>query len=81
MWIWVLMLGLFIAVCSLIIATGIKSLNELEIERHDALMAKLDELEKILSKIEYGESGNYKNILDTYCMVKTIKDELYSKNK
>ena len=81
MWIWVLMLGLFIGGCAWVIATGIKSLNELEIERHDALMAKLGELEKILSKIEYGESGNYKNILDTYYMVQTIKNELNSKNK
>ena len=76
MWIWVLMLGLFIGGCSWAIATGIKSLNDLENERHDALMAKLDEVENILSKIEYGESGNYKNILDTYYMVKTIKNEL-----
>ncbi len=81
MWIWILMLGLFIGACSWVIATGIKGLNELEIERHDALMAKLGELENILSKIEYGESSNYKNILDIYYNVQTIKNELNSKNR
>lgn len=48
--IWVLMLGLFISACTWVIATGIKALNELDNERHYALMAKLDELENILSK-------------------------------
>lgn len=61
MWIWVLMLGLFISACALVIATLIKGLNELENERHYALMAKLGELENILRKIENVESGNYKN--------------------
>lgn len=61
MWICILLLGLFISACTWVIATGIKALNELANERHYALIAKLDELEDILSKIEYGESGNYKN--------------------
>ena len=78
MWIWILMLGLFVGACTWVIIMLIKSLDKLENERHDALMAKLGELENMWSKIEYGVSGNYKNILDTYCMVKTIKDELYS---
>lgn len=50
MWICILILGLFISACTWVIAIGIKSLNELDNERHDALMAKLGELENILSK-------------------------------
>lgn len=80
MWICVLMLDLFIGACTWVIAQEIKDLNELENERHDALMAKLGEFENKLSKIENGESSNHKNILDIFYMVQTIKNELNSKN-